>query len=54
MSKVIPLERKIRIVERMLNGDSQKKVSNSFGISTGEASNKWNDFVNGRIVPGDA
>jgi len=54
MSKVIPLERKIRIVERMLNGDSQKKVSNSFGISTGEASNIWNDFLNGRIVPGDA
>jgi len=37
MSKVIPPERKIRIVERMLNGDSQQKVSKSFGISTGEA-----------------
>ena len=50
---MIPIEKKIKIVERLLNGESQEKVASAFRISTGEASNIWNDFKNGRIVPGE-
>jgi len=50
MPKQISVERKIMIIERMISGDSQSQVARDFKISTGEASNIWNEFKRGEII----
>ncbi|MGC8542260.1 MAG: hypothetical protein ACP5QA_16770, partial [Phycisphaerae bacterium] len=48
------LEKKRRIVEEMLMGESQEKVARKFNISTGEASNIWTDFREGNLIDREA